>query len=235
MVAAQVGQTLGFSKALHSSQAPLTLTSVKSRMGFATECAGIAALHRLLLSAVWGVISPNNHLQQLNPHLEFENKAGMLTASWLNVNASMLHLFSGEHDASQGAAGNSAAQHIYGCVGSWFRWHAGPRNFLWPRSTNQDLVRTSVSCPRGFSSDPLSVRTAPQPERNRNVFNFWPGGGGELEEEALQMMVQGSVRHGPTPCAALARWVAHLSGATTIARLFHCRDLDKVEGHQNGE
>ena len=73
----------GFSEALHSSQAPLTLTSVKSRMGFATECAGIAALHRLLLSAVWGVISPNNHLQQLNPHLEFENKAGMLTASRL--------------------------------------------------------------------------------------------------------------------------------------------------------
>mmetsp|Transcript_72973 Transcript_72973/g.171033 ORF Transcript_72973/g.171033 Transcript_72973/m.171033 type:complete len:756 (+) Transcript_72973:37-2304(+) len=60
-------------------QAPLSMTAVKSRMGYATEAAGIASLHRLMLSAVWGVMAPNNHLQQLNPHLEFENKSGLLT------------------------------------------------------------------------------------------------------------------------------------------------------------
>ena len=60
-------------------EAPLPLTAIKSRMGYATECAGIASLHRLLLSGMCGVLSPNNHLQQLNPHLSFDNKAALLT------------------------------------------------------------------------------------------------------------------------------------------------------------
>ena len=72
----------GTSQISQTSQAPLSLTSVKSRVGYATECAGIVALHRLMLSALWGFMTPNNHLQQLNPHLEFENKANLLTAPW---------------------------------------------------------------------------------------------------------------------------------------------------------
>ncbi|CAE7252494.1 ppsA [Symbiodinium sp. CCMP2592] len=121
-------------------QAPLTLTSVKSRMGFATECAGIAALHRLLLSAVWGVISPNNHLQQLNPHLEFENKAGMLTEP---------------QETALRSTYMGVSAHGFG-------------------GTQVHVISYGHS---------QQIRTAPQPERNRNVFNFWPGGGGELEEE----------------------------------------------------
>ena len=50
-------------------------------MGYATECAGIASLHRLLLSGMCGVLAPNNHLQQLNPHLNFDNKAALLTVT----------------------------------------------------------------------------------------------------------------------------------------------------------
>ena len=50
-------------------------------MGYATECDGIASLHRLLLSGMCGVLAPNNHLQQLNPHLNFDNKAALLTVT----------------------------------------------------------------------------------------------------------------------------------------------------------
>eukprot|EP00438_Fugacium_kawagutii_P036556 Skav212098 [mRNA] locus=scaffold686:9837:17764:+ [translate_table: standard] len=60
-------------------RAPLPLTAIKSRMGYATECAGIASLHRLVLSGMCGVLAPNNHLHQLNPHLGFDNKAALLT------------------------------------------------------------------------------------------------------------------------------------------------------------
>lgn len=69
--------------ALHALQAPLPLTAIKSRMGYATECAGIASLHRLILSGMCGVLAPNNHLQQLNPHLSFDNKAALLTVTRL--------------------------------------------------------------------------------------------------------------------------------------------------------
>ena len=121
--------------------------------------------------------------------------------SALNANARLepfLHFSSGEHAVSKGAAGNSAAQHLYGRVGSWLWWHAGPRNFLWPQSADQDLVQTSVSCQKVFISDPLSVRTVPQPERSRNVFNFWPGGGGELEEAVPSRDGAGKPWHAPT-------------------------------------
>ena len=35
--------------------------------------------HRLILSGMCGVLAPNNHLQQLNPHLSFDNKGALLT------------------------------------------------------------------------------------------------------------------------------------------------------------
>lgn len=58
---------------------PLGLTAVKSRVGHLMECAGIAALQRVLLANAFGTLAPNNHLQQLNPHLEPDSKANHLT------------------------------------------------------------------------------------------------------------------------------------------------------------
>ena len=65
----------------HGLETPLPLTAVKSRMGYATEAAGVASLHRLMLSGLCGVLAPNNHLQQLNPHLSFDSKGALLTAA----------------------------------------------------------------------------------------------------------------------------------------------------------
>ncbi|CAK9079433.1 Phenolphthiocerol/phthiocerol polyketide synthase subunit A ((Phenol)carboxyphthiodiolenone synthase subunit A) (Beta-ketoacyl-acyl-carrier-protein synthase I) (Phthiocerol synthesis polyketide synthase type I PpsA) [Durusdinium trenchii] len=124
-------------------EAPLPLTAVKSRMGYATECAGIASLHRLLLSGVYGVLSPNNHLHQLNPHLSFDNRGALLTEP---LETAMASSYMGVQ--SHGFGGTQVHVIAYGML--------------------------------------EQSRTAPPPvavEQKQNVFNFWPGGGGELEED----------------------------------------------------
>mmetsp|Transcript_70295 Transcript_70295/g.227598 ORF Transcript_70295/g.227598 Transcript_70295/m.227598 type:complete len:629 (-) Transcript_70295:78-1964(-) len=60
-------------------EAPLCLTAMKSNMGHGHECAGMISFQRAVLANNWGVISPNNHLCQLNPHIEPENKTNYIT------------------------------------------------------------------------------------------------------------------------------------------------------------
>ncbi|CAJ1347825.1 unnamed protein product [Effrenium voratum] len=123
-------------------EAPLPLTAVKSRMGYAMECAGIASLHRLILSAICGFLSPNNHLNQLNPHLEFDSKAAMLTEP---IETAMRSTYMGV--TAHGFGGTQVHVISYGHL---------------------DASRTTPPAPT---------------ERKQTYFNFWPGGGGELEEE----------------------------------------------------
>lgn len=125
-------------------EAPLPLTAIKSRMGYATECDGIASLHRLLLSGMCGVLAPNNHLQQLNPHLNFDNKAALLTEP---LETAMASSYMGVQ--SHGFGGTQVHVIAYG------------------------LLDPSRSAP-----PPVPEERLKQP-----FFNFWPGGGGELEEE----------------------------------------------------
>eukprot|EP00931_Biecheleriopsis_adriatica_P073763 TRINITY_DN47990_c0_g1_i1.p1 TRINITY_DN47990_c0_g1~~TRINITY_DN47990_c0_g1_i1.p1 ORF type:complete len:1197 (+),score=220.30 TRINITY_DN47990_c0_g1_i1:254-3592(+) len=120
---------------------PLSLGALKSRLGFQTECSGIASLQKVLLSGVWGVMAPNNHLTQLNPHLDFDSKANFLTdcldyelqSSYVGVSA-------------KGFGGTNVHAICY---------------------TSLDQSRAQQK----------------MPEPKRNYFNFWPGGGGELEED----------------------------------------------------
>ncbi|CAE8590598.1 unnamed protein product, partial [Polarella glacialis] len=59
--------------------APLGVTAVKSLMGHASECAGVASLQRVLLAGSWGAMTPNCHLHQLNPHMDFGGKGNLIT------------------------------------------------------------------------------------------------------------------------------------------------------------
>lgn len=120
----------------------LPLTSVKSRAGYATEAAGIMGFHRTLMSGAVGMMSPNCHLQQLNPYLEFDNKASLLTECL-------------DHSATSTYLGVSA------------------RGF---GGTNVHVILNSQ----------MKTVKPPEPEEGetkRELFQFWPGGGGELDED----------------------------------------------------
>mmetsp|Transcript_93964 Transcript_93964/g.265926 ORF Transcript_93964/g.265926 Transcript_93964/m.265926 type:complete len:1160 (+) Transcript_93964:86-3565(+) len=60
-------------------EVPLCLTGVKSQTGHGHEAAGIMGFHRGLLTNLWGTVTPNCHLCQINPHMEPENKANYMT------------------------------------------------------------------------------------------------------------------------------------------------------------
>jgi len=53
---------------------PLGLMSCKSAMGNMVEAGSLAAFIKVLSSASWGLMSPNKHLRQINPHVDaFDN------------------------------------------------------------------------------------------------------------------------------------------------------------------
>jgi len=51
----------------------LMATSVKSTVGNSIECAGVASFLRILHAGQWGIITPNIHLGQLNPHVNMND------------------------------------------------------------------------------------------------------------------------------------------------------------------
>mmetsp|Transcript_143161 Transcript_143161/g.398971 ORF Transcript_143161/g.398971 Transcript_143161/m.398971 type:complete len:1166 (-) Transcript_143161:183-3680(-) len=61
------------------AEEPLGLGAVKSRCGHAHECAGIMSLQKAIMSNAWNVQVPNCHVNQLNPHMEPENKVNYMT------------------------------------------------------------------------------------------------------------------------------------------------------------
>eukprot|EP00930_Biecheleria_cincta_P098875 TRINITY_DN9052_c0_g2_i1.p1 TRINITY_DN9052_c0_g2~~TRINITY_DN9052_c0_g2_i1.p1 ORF type:complete len:1203 (+),score=231.24 TRINITY_DN9052_c0_g2_i1:243-3611(+) len=122
--------------------AALPLTSVKSRSGYAVECSGIMAFHRTLMAGAVGMMTPNCHLQQLNPYLDFDNKANLLTECL-----------------------DYALQSTYAGVSA--------RGF---GGTNVHIITNSQ----------MNTVKPPEPaegETKRELFQFWPGGGGELDED----------------------------------------------------
>jgi hypothetical protein len=121
---------------------PILATCVKSNMGHAYFATGVVSLLRVVLSANSGLITPNLHLQALNPHVEFGDIFSIGTE----------HL---EHRIHSSYTGCTAK----GFGGT--NVHA----IVWGRVEKAEEQTLSGSA-------------------NKSII-FWPGGGGELDTEAM--------------------------------------------------
>lgn len=132
-----------------NNEVPLQLTAIKSRMGFGVENSGITGLLRIMMANKWGVMTPNNHLNQINPYIESENKCNYLDET---LEFAAYNMYSGV--TAKGFGG-----------------------------TNAHVIMFGESM-----HDP-----APEPEEDeqlmakRSQILFWPGGGGELEDEQMPL------------------------------------------------
>lgn len=124
-----------------STDEPLGLGAVKSRVGHGHECAGIMSLQKAIMANAWNVQVPNCHLHQINPHMEPENKANYVSENL-------------EY----------------------------PREFSYTGVTSRGFGGTNVHVLTFGECDPCRLMPLPDPEVQRDCIQFWPGGGGELEE-----------------------------------------------------
>ena len=132
-------------------EASLGVTSVKSRMGFGIENSGVASFLRVLMSNKYGTMTPNNHLYQINPYMECENKVNYMDEA---VEFSMYNMYTGV--TSKGFGGTNVHTVLFG--ESMFS--AAER-----AAADEALEETGV--------------------REQMLPLFWPGGGGELEDEQI--------------------------------------------------
>lgn len=144
-------------RALRSGSEPeqeaemLQLCSMKTNIGNAIETSGIASLIKTLHSIRWGIVCGNNHLNQLNPHLDPANCPLLLCTEPTEQKLSAV--FMGV--SSWGFGGTNVHMHCYGGVDEEIRLppeptpqELRPRLSYWP-SGGGDLG--SMSRPRrGF-------------------------------------------------------------------------------------
>jgi len=71
--AVEVGSFMRVYRAEEQGQV-LPFTGLKTSVGNQIECGGIAAFLKALFAAQWGLMTPNLHLNQINPHIDAGNQ-----------------------------------------------------------------------------------------------------------------------------------------------------------------
>eukprot|EP00913_Durusdinium_trenchii_P029999 g28112.t1 len=138
----------------------LQLCSMKSNIGNCIETSGIASLIKTLHSIRWGIVCANNHLNQLNPHLDLSSCPLLMCTEPTEQKLSAV--FMGV--SAWGFGGTNVHMHCYGGVDEEIR--------LPPEPTPQELRPRSGSRPPSRQVDANTVM--------RRQLSYWPSGGGDL-------------------------------------------------------